>query len=118
MKCPHCGAYIEVLSRTNDPETSKQAAAGVNARALCGLVLVAMQDAAVPMIHEDIRQLMGYEHGPDSTIRARVANLKDMGYVKWTGQHKLNSHQRKCRVWQVTDSGIEMAIWLSAVKGK
>jgi hypothetical protein len=77
------------------PETSREAARGIDATLLRGKVLAAMQDNG-PMTADECAELLG---SSILSIRPRFSELKRMGEIADTGTRRPNASGRTAAVW-------------------
>lgn len=100
------------MSRTEDPDTSKQAAdrASKELKEKQMKVLRAFQVARnTGRTTTELDQIFAQEWGHTSTARTRRAELRDMGYVEETSERRANHRGNMEIVWRITRDG-ELAL--------
>lgn len=114
MKCPNCGEFIAVHTRTGDHATSEAAAdkMRITAKNIRGKILLFFKSRGEPMIDEEVLALRKPNQS-ESSIRGRRTDLYQMGLLEDTGKTKLNSRGNASILWGLTLAGLMEANRLS-----
>lgn len=98
---PVFGTDPKFLVRTEDPDTSHEAAESVDTPALEALVYSAIYKHPEGCIQDDV--LAMYPSKPYSSITARFRALLDKGLIEDTGLRKAGKSGKNQRIVKVTD---------------
>lgn len=91
----------EAASRRTDPDTSRAAAASVNAGAVETRILEAFEQFGWLSAFECADVL---DDALESTVRTAVSRLGRSGALVKTGTTRLNRHGRQSQVWKLADA--------------
>lgn len=104
MKCPYCGEEFVVrkglaMCRSNDHDTSIEAALSLDPNKLRGRVLAFMETKPEGVTDEQIRDHFGDEFS-EASARKRRTELVELGQVRYSGRKAVNARGNKMKIWE------------------